>query len=116
MEKPVRDFFNEDELDNAEVEKERERLHQRDIEDLREILKSPTGRRYIWRLFGRCHTFKVPYVPKDSNGTHVNIGMQDIGFSIFDDIQMAGTEFYFQMINEWKSEKNKKKEKQDDGT
>jgi hypothetical protein len=110
MEKPSRDFFNEEELDNAEAAKERERLRLRDVEDLKEILKSPAGRRYIWRMFGRCHTFRCPFVPKDSNATHVNIGAQDIGFSILEDIQRAGTEFYSQMRNEWLSEISKKKQ------
>ena len=33
------------------------------------------------------------------------------GFSILEDIQRAGTEFYSQMRNEWLSEISKKKEK-----
>ena len=111
-EKPVRDFFNEDEIDSEEARKEYERLRTRDVEDLKQVLSTPAGRRYVWRLFGRCNTFRCPAVPKDNNATYVNIGKQDIGFSILEDIQRAGTEFYSQMRNEWLSEKMKKTQKE----
>jgi hypothetical protein len=108
-EKPVRDFFNADEIDSEENRKEAERLRLRDISDLKKVLSLPEGRRYIWRVFGRCNTFRNPAVPKDNNATYINIGKADIGLSILEDIQNVGTEAYSQIRNEWLSEKMSKK-------
>jgi len=96
---------------NEIAAKEAKRVYDRRIDDLRWILSKPQGRRYIWWLFGHCGTFRTPYVPKDTNFTHINIGKGDIGRLILEDIQNVGSNAYAQMREECMAEQLKKKEK-----
>jgi len=117
------DFDDLDILDENTAQKEtdakRKKRRLRELADLRKILSIPEGRRFIWRMWGECHTFRSPYVNKDTNHTHILIGKQDIGFLILDEVNKAKPDAYSQMraeyLSELQSEKQKEKETANDG-
>jgi hypothetical protein len=98
--------------------KEAERIHRRNIEDLRWILDNARGRRFLWRIISLTGVFRTSYVPKDTNQTHVNLGQQQIGLGVVAEITEADPAAILKMQNEFISEqskgKNSKEEEEDD--
>lgn len=63
------------------------------------------GRAWFYDLMVRCKTFSTPF-SDDPYVTANKCGMQNIGYTILDDIQTAAPEYYLQMVKENKSIKN----------
>jgi hypothetical protein len=40
-----------------------------EADDLRAVMDTPAGRRFIWRLLGRCGTFQSGWTPSKSTNT-----------------------------------------------
>ena len=94
----------------------RTRKKQRELNDLRDILSTPQGRRYIWKLWGLTGVFRASYVPKDANLTAFKEGQRDIGLALLQDINEASPTALGQMRSEYLSELNsEKKVEVDDG-
>ncbi len=81
------------------------RGREREIEDMRFILKSRQGRRFLWRLMGMCRVFGSVY---DSSGSRVyfNAGQQDIGHMIMTEVIEADEYKLIEMMKEEKEEAN----------
>lgn len=92
----------------------RERRHQREVNDLRVVLKIPEGRRYIWKLWGLTGVFRSSYTPKDANMTSFREGQRDIGLALLKDINDASPTALSQMRSEYLSELNADKKKDED--
>jgi hypothetical protein len=112
------DIFD-DNPEQKESDAKRKKRRARELADIRKVLSFPEGRRFIWRMWGECNTFRSPYAHKDTNFTHVCIGKQDIGFMILDEVNKAKPDAYSQMraeyLSELQSEKQKEKEQANDG-
>lgn len=112
----MEDVFAEDNQVSKEDDIKRKRRKQREVNDLRDILAIPQGRRYIWKLWGLTGVFRASYAPKDANLTAFREGQRDIGLALLQDINEASPTALGQMRSEYLSELNseKKEEKQND--
>lgn len=55
-------------------------------DDLRAVLATVEGRRFLWRLIGHCNVFHVPY---DNDRRAFNDGMRNVGLMLMDASQAA---------------------------
>lgn len=96
----VKNASSKKQVESAE-HKER-RQHLRSSNDLRAVLQTVEGRRFLWRLLGRCKTFASIY--EASARIHYNAGQQDIGHNLLIEIDEADPEAFFKMRNEAQQE------------
>jgi len=87
---------------------EDKREHDKQMEDIREVLALPAGRRFYHRLMGICRTFKESFVVGMSDVTANNEGRRSVGNWLLAEMLEADPERYFQMCREYKSEMVKK--------
>lgn len=78
------------------VKSERER----ELDDLREILKTRGGRRFIWRLLSASELFAVSEVMNAS--IYALEGKRKLGKLLFNDVMEAAPEAYLLMMKESK--------------
>ena len=104
------------EINVFDLEKEKKKLteaqrraHQKEINDVRMILKTPEGRRYIWRLWSKCGIFRNPFHP-NSNQHSLNSGRMSIGQEILADVNEANVSAFAQIQQEHISALKSKKE------
>jgi hypothetical protein len=105
----MEDVFAESNPVSKEDETKRKRRKAREVNDLRDILALPQGRRYIWKLWGLTGVFRASYAPKDSNLTAFREGQRDIGLALLQDINEASPTALGQMRSEYLSELNSEK-------
>ena len=114
----MEDVFAEGNVESKDDDLKRKRRKQRDINDLKDILAIPQGRRYIWKLWGLTGVFRASYVPKDANLTAFKEGQRDIGLALLQDINEASPTALGQMrseyLSELKSEQKEPKEQSDE--
>jgi hypothetical protein len=81
----------------------REKSHRdREIDDIRQVMSSPQGRRFIWRLLGHCGVYESIW--EASAKIHYNAGKQDVGHFLLAEVVQANEELYSLMIKESKKE------------
>lgn len=98
MKKPeIKNAADEKKIAETATKEERERELQ--LADLRFILGSPQGRRFIWRLLGHCRVFSSVFNHSGSM-TYYNSGMQDVGHFVQAEVIEAKREAYFEMMRE----------------
>lgn len=108
---PEEDIFNLDERLKKLTDAQK-RVRQKEINDVRTILKTPEGRRYYWKLLGKCGIFRSSFTP-NSNLTAFNEGKRDIGLDALIEINEADGSAFAQMQNEFVSALKSKKEARD---
>ncbi len=81
-------------------------LKKRNITDLQTVLKTPQGRRVLWRLLQACRVHQHSFVPGDSTATAFHCGQQSIGLFLLAEIEDASPNAYVQMRGEYVSEVN----------
>lgn len=97
--------FVKNAADKNQVKKGRRKeeiLRDGEIDDLRHILSSVQGRRFIWGLLGKCHVFKTSFTGNST--TFFNEGKRDIGLRVLAYVNEAGPELYITMMQESKKE------------
>lgn len=104
------DPFTIDEKRKEEA-KEAKRIRRKEIDDIRQILKLPAGRRYLWRMLSECGVFRSSFT-QNSNQTAFNEGIRNIGLKVLEDINEAESTAFAQMQNEYISAVNSKKEEE----
>ena len=102
------DIFSVDEQ-NKKLTAEQRRERQKEIEDVKSILKTPSGRRYFWRLLSKCGIFRNSF-SLNSNQTAFSEGKRDIGLDMLNEINEADITAFAKMQNEYLSALNSKKE------
>ena len=105
------DVFNTEE-ENEKRTLEEKRRRAKEISDLRRILKTPEGRRFIWRLWSKCGIFRNPF-HLNSNQHSKNSGRMSIGQELLFDVNEASVTAFAKMQNEHISALKSKKEEQD---
>ena len=65
------------------------------------MMTLPEGRRYLYELMDRCFIFGNPLVAGDTHATYFNLGQQNIGKLVLQDVQ-SFPEFYVLMVAEAK--------------
>ena len=78
-------------------------IREKELDDIKEVLKTSAGRRFIWRLLSKCKAFNSVW--HSSALIHYNSGQQDIGHFIMAEITDADVELLFKMMKEHKKEK-----------
>ena len=84
----------------------REERNIRDVEldDIKEVLRTPQGRRFMWRVMAKCKTFESIW--ESSAKIHYNSGQQDLGHFIMSEIIQADEDLLFTMMKENKQGEN----------
>ena len=102
------DIFNIEKR-NKELNNEQLRVRRKYINDIREILKLPAGRRFFWAIWEKAGIFRDPFTP-NSNQTAKNCGRMDIGREVLADVNEADWTAFAKIQQEYVSAANSKKE------
>lgn len=94
----VKNAADADQVKRANEKQENSR--DRELADLREVLSSVSGRRFIWRMLERCKVFGTVW--DGSAKIHYNSGQQDIGHWVMAEIGTADEDSLFVMMKEAK--------------
>jgi hypothetical protein len=93
--------------DRTQVERAERRVEnerQQELQDIRTVLSSVSGRRLLWRIMEKCKTFSSVWEP--SAKIHYNAGQQDLGHFIMTEIVDANPDLLFKMMRENKEKEN----------
>ncbi len=96
--------MDEDKLNETREEREK-RKAERDLSDIRFLLKAPEGRRFLCSILGKCNTLQEQ-LSLDTNTTFVEKGMRAVGFWLLKLIFTAKPEAYTQILQEAMAEAN----------
>lgn len=77
------------------VEKERREI---ELEDLRAVLATDEGRRFIWRMISHCQVFGSVWSPNER--IHYNAGVQDVGHWLLAEVSEADEIKILEMMQE----------------
>lgn len=66
-----------------------EELRRQDIQDLRALLHTREGARFLSRLFDMAGVFTISYVSGDSGATAFNEGVRNVGLRVYADVLEA---------------------------
>lgn len=76
-----------------------------EVNDIKTVLATISGRRLYWRLLEHCKTFETVWEP--SARIHYNAGLQDVGHFLLSEVVDADENLLFKMMKEAKKEKLK---------
>jgi hypothetical protein len=96
----MKTFNAADESQLAELAKKELRGRDRELEDLREIVSTRGGRRFVLRLINASELFSTADVM--NAGIYALEGKRKIGKLLFNDVMEAAPEAYLLMIKESK--------------
>lgn len=89
----------EEQRADSEASAEKARfLQERRVSDLKKILSSEEGRRWIYGLLEKCYVFRS--VMTGNSYTFFNEGMRQVGLMIMDEISHVGPDTYSNMHQE----------------
>lgn len=74
-------------------------IEERESEDLRYILETPQGRRFVWRAMGYCGLYKSPYAHSGSE-QNVNIGRSEVARWLLSEIIKIDEVYWLEMQKE----------------
>ena len=80
------------------------KLKKRNLCDLQTVLKTPQGRRVLWRILQAAQVRQHGFVPGDSASTAFHCGQRSIGLFLLDEIEQALPGAYQQMRGEYQAE------------
>lgn len=93
--------FNASDEDQVKTRKRRdERLRDRELADLRLVMSSVEGRRFVWRLLEKAGVFRTSFTGNST--TFFNEGMRNMGLMVLGDVHEAAADAYIVMMNESK--------------
>jgi hypothetical protein len=73
-------------------------IRRQEMDDLRAVMNTPEGRRFIWRLMGHCRVFGSVW--EASAKIHYNAGVQDVGHFLMAETTEADKDLFLQMQKE----------------
>jgi hypothetical protein len=93
--------FNAADEDQVKTRKRKdERLRERELNDLRVVMSSVEGRRFVWRLLEKAGVFRTSFTGNST--TFFNEGMRNMGLMVLGDVHEAAADAYIVMMNESK--------------
>lgn len=95
-------------VDAAEKANRRKRHYE--LEDLRSVLQSPAGRRFVWRYLTIGGVFQSSFT--GDNATFFNEGRRDIGLKLMADVMEADPDAYVRMAKEHQAPKQNPKQEE----
>ena len=84
------------------AQKKAKRDRDRELDDLRRIMDTDHGRRFIWRLLDRAGLYRTSFT--GNSETFFREGMRNLGLMVQADIHEACPEKYMLMLTESKSD------------
>lgn len=85
-----------------EAEGKVKRTRERELNDVRMVLSTLQGRRFVWRYLSECGVFRTSFT--GNSQTFFNEGERNIGLKILADVNEAAPEAYLTMMNESKGD------------
>ncbi|MEI6083990.1 MAG: hypothetical protein WCS70_06780 [Verrucomicrobiota bacterium] len=82
---------------------EKQLQREQELADLRAIMETPTGRRFVWRFMEDAAMF-TPCFTGNSNTFYV-LGKKEFALRYFNDVLIACPEMYFLMMREHQNRK-----------
>lgn len=95
--------------DEAQVERAGKKVKQRediDVADMKFIMGTPQGRRFMWRYLELCGVYTSSFQGESTHETAFKEGTRLVGLTLLNDVNLAGPQAYFQMIEESKRDLN----------
>lgn len=74
----------------------------REVADLKKVLSSPEGRRYVWRLMSAAGVFRTSFTGNST--TFFNEGKREIGLTVLSEVMSASMGSFTQMQTEFVNE------------
>lgn len=93
-----KNFNASDEAQVGQRKRKDERIRDIELADVKQLMSSREGRRFIWRMLDRTGVFRTSFTGNST--TFFNEGMRNIGLIILADVQAACAEQYIVMMNE----------------
>lgn len=90
------------------MSKNTNKMGKRNITDLHMVLKTPPGRRLLWRLLQAAQVEHHGFVPGDPYATAFHCGQRSIGLFLLGELQQACPSAYARLRGEYLSEVNSK--------
>lgn len=91
---------------NEKIEELEQTERRRENSDLRKVLSTPEGRRFIWKMLGRAGVFRSSFT--GNSHTFFNEGKREIGLGLFEDVMTINSEMFVRMQKENTSLENNK--------
>jgi hypothetical protein len=95
-------FNASDESQVKDRKRKDERLRDIELADVKKIMGSYEGRRFMWRLLDRAGVFRTSFTGNST--TFFNEGMRNIGLIVLADVMAACADQYVVMMNESKED------------
>lgn len=95
------DASNPEEVKKAEQRERDERKRQ--LDDIRTLLSSSSGRRFVWRILEKCNSFSSVF-SNDASFMAYNAGQQDLGHFLMAEITEANPSLLFKLMKEHRKE------------
>lgn len=105
-------YDTEIEARNKESKEQYSRRKNRELDDLKTVLKKPEGRRFVYKILSECGVFKASFA-LNSMQSAFNEGRRDIGIALLKMLDEAEPQAYSQMLTEHFSELKSKKPKEE---
>ena len=85
------DLLSDEEIDTQreEAEKDRLRLRNNELNDLRWLLEAKAGRNILVRFIERARVYHNSVIPNDGNMTHFNEGTREFGLWMLGELEAA---------------------------
>jgi len=74
------------------------RIRERELNDMRAVLNTAEGRRFVWRLFDKAGIFRTSFTGNST--TFFNEGQRNLGLLFFNDMMQAMPEAFALMQRE----------------
>jgi len=97
--------FVKNAADAEQVEKAKQKVESRNdrrLNDVREVMNSKRGRRFMWELLDFCGIFKTSLA--DEHQIFYNEGMRNVGLKLLADVNEASPDAYLLMLKESKED------------
>jgi hypothetical protein len=95
-------FNAADEAQVTQRKRKDERVRDIELADIKQLMDSVQGRRFVWRLLDRTGVFRTSFTGNST--TFFNEGMRNIGLIVLADVMAACADQYVVMMNESKED------------
>jgi len=75
-----------------------------ELKDIREVLSTEAGKRFVWSILSYCKTFQSIWEP--SARIHYMAGVQDVGHHLMTELEEADPKFLISVMEQKIKEKN----------
>lgn len=103
MSDPKVKSYNAADEENVKSRKRKdEQIRDRELHDLRTVMATVEGRRFVWRLLDRAGVFRTSFTGNST--TFFNEGQRNMGLIVLADVHEACAEKYIEMMTEAKKD------------